>query len=131
MSTNSGLILGLGALVLAVGNWAVYWPKIKAMRVPLRPVGHQAVMVAVLVLAGLAFANGPGWLGGVAAVLALVAAGLFMFFTLNSAMPHKQPAVTVGGAILDFTATDTAGHEFSLASLRGTPFLLKFFRGHW
>ena len=127
---NGGMLAGL-AFGVAVGNWAVYWPKIKAMRVPLRPVGHQAVMCAAILLGLLAFMRGPGALGGLAAVLALAAAGMFLFFTLNSAMPHETPAVAVGEPILDFTAKDAAGNDFTLASLQGTPFLLKFFRGHW
>jgi len=40
-------------------------------------------------------------------------------------------AVRVGGPILDFSAPDENGEPFALASLRGRPYLLKFFRGHW
>lgn len=127
----SGGLLAVVAFLIAAGNWAVYWPKIKAMRVPLRPVGHQAVMGGAIVLALIAFMRGPGLLGGGAAVLALLAAGMFLFFTLNSAMPPNTPAVAVGETILDFTAKDSAGADFALASLKGAPFLLKFFRGHW
>ena len=131
MGTGTGFWLGVLALGAGVGNWAVYWPKIKAMHVPLRPRGHQAVMAAVLLLAGLAFANGPGALGGVVAGLAIPAAGMFLFFTLNSAMPHKTPAVAVGKPILNFTAKTADGQDFALSSLQGAPYLLKFFRGHW
>ena len=37
----------------------------------------------------------------------------------------------VGAPILDFEAPDAEGEPFDLATLRGRPFLLKFFRGHW
>ena len=33
--------------------------------------------------------------------------------------------------IRNFTAKDDQGNSFDLAALRGRPFLLKFFRGHW
>ncbi len=131
MTATTGFWLAVLGFGLAAGNWAVYWPKIKAMRVPLRPVGHQAVMVAVLVLAVLAFANGPGLLGGILAGLAIPLAGMFLFFTLRSTMPKNIPAVAVGKPILDFTAKRADGQDFALGSLRGAPFLLKFFRGHW
>ncbi len=101
------------------------------MRVPLRPVGHQAVMLVAIVLGVLALARGTGTLGGIGAVLAIVAAGMFLFFTLNSAMPHAVPKVAVGEPILDFTTPSATGEDFALSSLAGTPFLLKFFRGHW
>lgn len=127
----TGGVMALAALGVAAGNWAVYWPKIKAMRVPLRPVGQQVVMVVAIVLAVAALVRGTGTLGGVAALLAIAAAAMFLFFTLNSTMPHAVPKVGVGDPILDFTTPTADGEEFTLSSLFGAPFLLKFFRGHW
>jgi hypothetical protein len=126
-----GAVLGLLAFGTVFGSWAVYWPKIKAMRVPLHPLGHQAVIVLGLILAMVSFTQGPGLLGGIGAALAFLAGGLFLFFTLMSGMPEKAPAVAVGQSFLDFTAKDADGNDFTLSSLKGTPFLLKFFRGHW
>ena len=37
----------------------------------------------------------------------------------------------VGAPIIDFTALDDRAVPFELGSLRGKPYLLKFFRGHW
>jgi peroxiredoxin len=39
--------------------------------------------------------------------------------------------VAVGQEAPDFAASDSGGATFRLASLRGAPVLLKFFRGHW
>lgn len=124
-------MFGLIAFAIVLANGAVYWPKIKAMRVPLRPVGHQAVMVVGMVVAVLAFVGGPGVLGGICAALALLIGGLFLFMTLASGMPHKVPAVAAGQPFLDFTTKDADGKDFTLSALTGSPFLLKFFRGHW
>lgn len=64
-------------------------------------------------------------------MLAILGAGMLLFFTLISGMPANVPAVKVGAPILDFTARDANGNDFALSSLSGGPFLLKFFRGHW
>jgi len=90
--------------------------------------GLNALGVA---LALAALGGGPGWPGGIAAGLALVAGGVFLTLQTLSRQPALVPAVQVGGPILDFSAPDDAGERFDLASLRGRPFLLKFFRGHW
>jgi hypothetical protein len=126
-----GTLTGLAALALVVGSWAVYWPKIKRVRVPLLPWGHWLVTGVGIGLAIGALAAGGGLVGGAAAVLAVLLGGTFFFLSLASRMPGNTPAVSVGQPILDFTALDSDGNEFSLSSLRGQPFLLKFFRGHW
>ena len=127
----NGNVLSIVALGLNMGNGAVYWPKVKALRVPLRPVGHQAVMVLGIVLAVMAFWRGVGLVGGIAAILALLAGGMFLFFTLTSRVPRKEPSVAVDQPALNFTTMDADGSHFTLSSLIGTPVLLKFFRGGW
>ena len=92
----SGSLLGIVALGIAVASAATYWPKVRALRVPLRPVGNQALMVLGIVLAVMAFLKGPGLLAGVAASFAVLAGSLFLFFTLTSRLPEKVPGVTVG-----------------------------------
>jgi len=82
-------------------------------------------------LGALAFAREPGLLGGLAAGLAVVLGGLFLLLQGLGRQARVTPAVAVGRAIPDFTASDAEGRPFQLASLRGRPFLLKFFRGHW
>ncbi len=111
--------------------WAIYWPRIQQHRVPRRPVLFQAAHAAGAVLAVLALVNGPTAGAMLAAVAALLGAGLFLFSSLTSSLPRKQPAVNVGDRYLDFTAKDWEGRDFRLSSLEGRPFILKFYRGHW
>ncbi|MGH7819078.1 MAG: hypothetical protein ACREQ9_04830, partial [Candidatus Binatia bacterium] len=57
--------------------------------------------------------------------------GAFLALAATGGQANVTPAVRVGEPIIDFTARDDHGDEFRLVSLRGRPFLLKFFRGHW
>ena len=88
-------------------------------------------MVLGIVLAVMAFWRGVGLVGGIAASLALLAGGMFLFFTLTSRVPKKVPSVAVDQPAPNFTTMDADGSHFTLASLNGTPVLLKFFRGGW
>ena len=89
------------------------------------------MVVAGVGLGLLAFARGPGLAGGIAAGLALGGGGLFLLLQVLGQQSRRTPTVAVGQPILDFTAPDADGRPFALASLRGRPYLLKFFRGHW
>jgi cytochrome oxidase Cu insertion factor (SCO1/SenC/PrrC family) len=82
-------------------------------------------------LGALALLRGPGLAGGVAAGLALALGALFFALQLLGRQASGAPAVAVGRPILDFMAPDADGRPFALAGLRGRPYLLKFFRGHW
>jgi peroxiredoxin len=55
----------------------------------------------------------------------------FLGLSAASGQAKVAPAIAVGGSTIDFTASDDQGQPFALASRRGKPFLLKFFRGHW
>ena len=56
---------------------------------------------------------------------------LFLILNFTGYQNRKEPAVRLGERILDFTALDAEGKPFSVSSLHGRAFLLKFFRGHW
>jgi len=127
----SGSDFSIVALGIVMGTAAAYWPQVKALRVPLRPVGYQALMVLGILLALMGFVKEPGLLGGIAASLAILAGSLFLFVTLTSRLPEKRPSVSVGQAAPDFTAREADGKNFTLSSLKGRPVLLKFFRGYW
>jgi hypothetical protein len=88
-------------------------------------------MAAGLALAVASLAAEPGLAGGVLAGVALVVSSTFLALQPLSGQARVVPAARVGGPIPDFTAPDDAGEAFQLATLRGRPFLLKFFRGHW
>jgi hypothetical protein len=127
----NGLILGLLALALLVQAGLVWMRSIRELRTGERRPRVLLVVVAGVGLGVLAFARGPGWIGGIAAGLAVGAGGLFLLLQVLSQQSRITPAVSLGRRILDFTAPDAEGRPFALGSLRGRPYLLKFFRGHW
>jgi len=116
-------------VLLAVGlRW---WRAMQRVAIPadIRP---YLIASGVSALAGAAaFVFGVGILGGIAAALALIGGVALPALYAGSAQLPRTPAVAVGGPVLNFTAADDSGAPFDLATLRGTPFLLKFFRGHW
>lgn len=127
----TGSLIGFVALALVLQAGFLWWRLIREVRV-----GERRPLVLLVVAAGvglgvLALARGPGLLGGVAAGLAVVAGSLFLGLQALSRQSRGAPAVAVGRPVLDFTAPDADGRPFALASLRGRPYLLKFFRGHW
>jgi hypothetical protein len=119
------------ALLVAAGTLAWYAPKIKNVAAPLRPWREQALMGLALLLAGGAGLLHPGVIGYLSGGIAVLLAGLFLLLTLTSGLPDQPPAVAVGGPAPDFSAVDASGQAFRLSELRGSPVLLKFFRGHW
>ncbi len=127
----SGSVFIIVALGIVMGAAAAYWPQVKALRVPLRPVGYQAAMVLGMLLAIMGLVKDPGLLSGMAAALAILAGGSFLFVTLTSRLPDKLPSAGVGQPAPDFTARDADGKNFTLSSLKGRTVLLKFFRGYW
>lgn len=93
---------------------------------------RYVVACAVAAIAGgAAFVLGTSLIGGIAGGVALLGGLAFLALFSASGQRREPPAVAVGDPIIDFVTTDDEGRPFDLASLRGRPFLLKFFRGHW
>lgn len=117
------------AIVLALGaRWL--W-QMRRVRIPK---DKTAVVAGNALAAGLAiaaFVAGPGLAGGVAAGVALLASLPFLALVAGSGQSRRPPAVSVGEPLLAFEALDAEGRRFATEDLRGRPFLLKFFRGHW
>jgi len=128
---NSGTILAVLSLATAVGNLASYYPKMTSNRATLRPRREQALMALVLLLAVGAFFLHPGIIGYILGAIAIVPASLFLLGTFTSGLPHQQPAVAVDALAPDFLGLDADGEEFRLSDLRGSPLLLRFYRGYW
>jgi hypothetical protein len=127
----AGSVLGAIGGVLELGLWALWFWLLRRVRIP---ADRRPVLVAHAVAAGLGVAGlllGAGTLGSVLAVLAVVGGGSYLGLAAQSAQAPRVPAVALGGTVIDFTLPDHAGVPFDLATLRGKPFLLKFFRGHW
>ena len=127
----NGSILGFLALVLLAQAGFVWMRSIREVRTGERRPLVIAVMAAAVGIGALAFARGPGLAGGIAAGVAVGFGALFLVNQVVGQQSRRTPAVAVGQPILDFTAPDADGRPFQLSSLRGHPYLLKFFRGHW
>jgi len=117
---------GMALLLLAV--WAYL---VRRVRVPRRRGIYVAGMAAAALLGVASLVIGTGVPGAIAAVIAIAGGGMFVVLRLLSAQERPTPAVAVGEEMLWFSAVDDRGAAFDLADLRGNPFLLKFFRGHW
>ena len=127
----TGTWLGLFSAALSIGTWAIWMRRIEQVSVPR---DRSFFVGAAAFGAGLgiaAFAAGVGWLGGIAGTLGLLAGGFFVGLRALSRQDPGTHALAVGAPLPDFTAPDDEGGTFELASLRGKPILLKFFRGHW
>ena len=127
----SGDLLGLAAATVVVATGVVWFRLVKAVRIPRVRAPYFAAMGLGVALGLAAFVQGTGLFGAIPAGFAILAGGFFLALRLQSAQDAREPAVELGQPILDFAATDDRGGRFELASLRGRPFLLKFFRGHW
>ncbi|MBV9341232.1 MAG: redoxin domain-containing protein [Acidobacteria bacterium] len=126
-----GLILNAFAFAAASGNVALHYPKITQNRASLRPRREQAIMVLALLLVGAGFFFHPGIVGSALGILAIIPASLFLLGSTTSSLDFQWPTVAIGDVAPDFTAPDSAGRLVRLSSLRGSPVLLKFYRGVW
>ena len=127
--TGSALGFAAAAIVLVAG---FRWLRLmQQVRIPESPRGFLVACGLAALLGIAAFALGTSAAGGIAAGLAVLGGLAFLALSAASGQPALTPAVTVGGPVLDFSAADDEGRPFQLASLRGKPVLLKFFRGHW
>ena len=127
----SATALGLLALLVVAGAATLWFRAARDVRLPTNRTGFVLAWAAGALLGLLAFVQGPGWVGGVPAFLAVLAGGFLLFTVAISRQQAAPDAVTVGSRLPDFVAPDENGERFELSSTRGRPLLLKFFRGHW
>lgn len=127
----TGTVLGVLAGVTVATAWARWFRLMNRVRIPLDRTGFLAVNGLGAVLGIVALVAGTSLGGGVLAAIGILGGLMFLGLAAQSAQANVTPAIRVGEPILDFAAPDEAGKTFDLASLRGKPFLLKFFRGHW
>jgi len=127
----NGSLLGVlgAALVLASGLPWLYLMQRSRIPTDLRAFVAASAVAAMLGVA--AFAMGTEGLGSVAAAVATVGGLAFLALRAGSGQARLTPTVAVGKPMLELTAHDDTGAPFDLARLRGTPYLFKFFRGHW
>jgi drug/metabolite transporter (DMT)-like permease len=126
-----GTVLALAAALVVAGTGALWLRRIRQVSIPRDRSAYLLLMGGGASLGLAALTAAPGWLGAIAAGFAVLGGGVFCGLRALSRQAAKLPAVAVGGPILEFTLPDETGAPFDLAGLRGRPFLLKFFRGHW
>jgi hypothetical protein len=126
-----GTPIGIFAGLLELGL-SLYWLRlIRRVHIPrdLRPT--TAAHLVAVTLGAVALLLGANALGLVSAGIAMFGGGVFLALQTQSRQARLTPAVAVGSPIIEFILPDHTGRPFQLATLRGKPFLLKFFRGHW
>lgn len=127
----SAPLLAAASVALFLGFGASWLRGMQTVRLPKRATFHVGGIVTAMVLAIGALLSAPGLLAGLAAGLVVFLGATFLTLLASSGQMQGTARFAVGGELPDFVATDDEGRPFALASLRGQPFLLKFFRGHW
>ncbi len=127
----TGSVLGVLAGVLELGIGARWFHLVRRVQIPADRRGYHAAHAAAVVLGVGALALGASAVPAALAVVAMLGGATMLGLAAQAGQRRTPAAVAVGGRILDFVLPDETGAPFDLASLRGRPFLLKFFRGHW
>ena len=127
----SGMVLGIVAGSIVVASNVQWFRLLQQVRIPKDRTRFLALNGSGALLGIVALILGAGAVGGSLAALGIVGGLTFLGLAAASGQASTTPAVAVGGEILNFTATAEQGSPFDLSALRGRPFLLKFFRGHW
>jgi len=123
----------LAALAMVVSGIAMltYVAKMQKNRSEMNPVTEQLAVVAALLMATAAFFLHPGIVGALIAVIAIVPSALFLITLHTSREPDQPPNMHIGELAPDFAGVAADGTPFRLSALRGTPVLMKFYRGFW
>src|SRR5262245_47340056 len=121
-----GALLGFASLLLVAAT-AIHWLRL-IRQVAIRGRRGFVLLAMCTGLGGalISLSWHPGWLGGSAAVLALIASSLFLVLAGLSRQERRHPAIGVGDEIFAFEGVDDAGRPWSSAALADRPFLLKF-----
>jgi len=127
IGTTLGFLAG-GLELLTSAGWFYLMQRV---RIPRDRRGFYAAHATAIALGIAALGVGAAPLAGGLAVVAILGAVTALGLAAQAKQANLKPAVAVGGPILEFVLPDEAGRAFDLRSLRGRPFLLKFFRGHW
>ncbi len=123
-------MLGLIALGIVVATGWIWFQLIERVEIPRNRLGFQALFLSAGVLGLVAISEG-GFFSTAFAIPAVAVGFGFPALRLLSGQKPNIPAVAVGGEMLALVAPDENGVDFDLSSLRGKPYLMKFFRGHW
>lgn len=121
----STALLALAVTLIVTARW--FW-RAWQVDVARKPTLFVAGWMAGLALGLWALSHGEaGGAAGTAVGLSL----LMLYFSATGGQATKAGALAVGDLVPAFTGIDEYGAQFDSASLAGSRFLLKFFRGHW
>ena len=123
-------MLGLLALAIVAATAWNWFQLIERVAIPRNRIGFHALFLSAGLLGVVAISQG-GFFSTAFAIPAVAVGFGFPALRLQSRQQPNAPAVAIGGEMLALTAPDENGVDFDLSSLRGKPYLLKFFRGHW
>ncbi len=127
----TGSALAFAGLALAVLTTALWFRRVRQVRLPRNRSGFLLAWLGAATLGALGLAEGAGWVSGTAGVLAIFI-GVFVSFTISiSRQQYASDAISPGDRLPPFGAPDEFGEPFESEVLAGAPVLIKFFRGHW
>jgi hypothetical protein len=126
-----GTTLGLVAGALELLTSARWFYLMQHVRIPKDRRAFYGAHATAIALGIAALGVGAPPVARGFAVVAILGALTALGLAAQARQASLTPAVAVGGPVLDFVLPDDTGRAFDLGSLRGRPFLLKFFRGHW
>lgn len=128
---KAGTKLGIVAVGVAVACAALWSYQTRQVDIPEDRTAFVVVFLTAAALGVGAFVKGTGWVGGVAAVIAIFIGSLVPFTVAISRQEVTVNAIRVGDVIPRFTAVDEHRQLFDSRSLHGHLVLIKFFRAHW
>ena len=119
---------GIVALIVVLATTTRWFWRAYRVDIPASPRLFVAAWSVGLLLGVMAWSQGGA---NTAAAWAIGVALLMLYLASTGAQRVGNTAIKVGDTIPAFTALDEHGAQFDSASLAGSRFLLKFFRGHW
>ena len=131
-----GLVSFLGYALVVVPKLSPYWPALRdrpVLNLLLVAVGLACSLVGVWRAVGRRPTRGGRRLAPLLAGLNIALAGAFLWllYVHSAHLPPSLRAPAVGSMAPDFALTDQRGQPIQLASLRGKPMVLVFYRGFW
>ena len=124
-------VLSAAGLSVVIVTWAVWRKKALNQAVPNNLAGLVAGMLLGLGLASSAFAFQTSLLSSVISAIALVLGAFWCASAVFGGQRTGVPKIIVGQPLPAFSARNEDGSTFHSSEMDGSPYLLKFFRGHW
>lgn len=125
------LILSALGLTVVIVAWAVWLKKALSQAVPANLSGFAAAMILGLALASSAFAFQTSAPSIVIGTISLVLGFFWLASAAFGGQKTDAPKIIVGQPLPAFSARNEDGSAFHSSEIDGSPYLLKFFRGHW